>query len=77
MSEDKEYNCDQCDKEYKSRAGLWKHQKAKHSETETQTEPTVKQEVLLAARDLRIEILIKKSLQCSGFFNCHRDIITI
>ena len=45
MSEDKEYNCDQCDKQYKSRAGLWKHQKAKHSETETKTEATVKQEV--------------------------------
>lgn len=30
MSE--EYNCDECGKEYKSRAGLWKHKKSKHAE---------------------------------------------
>jgi hypothetical protein len=30
-----EHACDQCEKTYKTRAGLWKHKKAKHSETET------------------------------------------
>ena len=29
MSE--EYNCDECDKVYKTKSGLWKHKKAKHS----------------------------------------------
>jgi len=28
-----EHNCDQCEKSYKTRAGLWKHKKAKHEET--------------------------------------------
>lgn len=28
---DQIYACDQCDKTYKTRAGLWKHKKAKHS----------------------------------------------
>ena len=39
MSE--EYNCDECGKEYKSRAGLWKHKKSKHAEQiETPQETT-------------------------------------
>ena len=28
-----DHACDQCEKVYKTRAGLWKHKKAKHSET--------------------------------------------
>tara|TARA_R110002110_G_scaffold128325_3_gene307963 strand:- start:829 stop:1533 length:705 start_codon:yes stop_codon:yes gene_type:complete len=35
-----DHNCDQCDKTYKTRAGLWKHKKAKHDE-ETYREETV------------------------------------
>ena len=35
-----DHNCDQCDKTYKTRAGLWKHKKAKHDE-ETHREETV------------------------------------
>ena len=30
------YPCDQCDKTYRSRAGLWKHKKSKHSKDELQ-----------------------------------------
>lgn len=32
------HNCDQCDKSYKTRAGLWKHKKAKHDEETHQPE---------------------------------------
>ena len=48
MSE--EYNCDECGKEYKSRAGLWKHKKSKHAEQietpqeTTQETPTIEVE---------------------------------
>jgi len=34
-----EYNCDQCDKVYKSRAGLWKHKKNKHTDSDETTIP--------------------------------------
>ena len=29
-----EHNCDQCEKSYKTRAGLWKHKKSKHEEVQ-------------------------------------------
>ena len=34
-----EHNCDQCDKVYKTRAGLWKHKKAKHEEKPVEVIP--------------------------------------
>ena len=40
-----DYNCDECNKEYQTRAGLWKHKKAKHTESTQHTpEPPTEQE---------------------------------
>lgn len=39
-----EHNCDQCDKVYKTRAGLWKHKKAKHQNSASTEETTSPEE---------------------------------
>ena len=49
MSE--EYNCDECGKEYKSRAGLWKHKKSKHAEQIETPQETIQETPTIEVED--------------------------
>lgn len=64
------FNCLFCDKQYKSRKGLWSHNKTCNSTTQTIIKPNINTpDVVIEYKDKLIEILIKENTEYKNIFS--------
>ena len=64
------HTCTNCHKEYKSRNGIWKHNKTCNSTTQTIIKPNIDTpEVVIEDKNKIIEILVKENMEYKNIFS--------
>jgi hypothetical protein len=67
---DTKYICKTCDREYKDRSGLWKHNKTCNTTTQTIIKPNIDiSEIVNENKDKIIEILVKENMEYKNIFS--------